>query len=282
VTERAERAFDESRSARFVGTGVSGSGRKKEPMLEPSKRSQEIVSTAVIQTSVVLVEGNRLLREGLVAMVGEQEDLVIVGALGNRHETLEHVRRVKPDVVLIELGLRKQDDERLVEALTGGNPGVRVIVMDMPPGEADIFALIRAGVWGFILKDARFDEFLTTIRLVVSGTHVLPPPLADTLFSEIANQEARCAKTLLSSGAILTKREREITMLIADGLSNKEIASRLNVATFTVKSHVHNVLEKLTLRTRLQIASYYVKESATVTAAADNYPGKGRYNASSR
>jgi DNA-binding NarL/FixJ family response regulator len=249
-------------------------------MLEPSKRAREIVSTAVMQTSVVLVEGNRLLREGLVAMVGEQEDLLIVGALGNRDETLAHVRGVKPDVVLIDLGLRKQDDEWLVEALTGGNPGVKVIVMDMPPGEADIFALIRAGVSGFILKDASFDEFLTTIRLVASRTHVLPPPLADTLFSEIANQEARCAKTLLSSGSALMKREREIIVLIADGLSNKEIALRLNVATFTVKSHVHNVLEKLTLRTRLQIASYYIKESATVTAAAVTDSGKGRFDTS--
>jgi len=246
-------------------------------MFEPSKRSRQLSSTtAVLQTSVVLVESNRLLREGLVAMVGEQEDLLIVGALANRDEALAHVGRVKPHVVLIDLGLRKQDDERLVEALTGGNPGVKVIVMDMPPGEADIFALIRAGVAGFILKDASFDEFLRTIRLVVGGTHVLPPPLADTLFSEIANQEARYAKTLLSSGSTLTKREREIITLIADGLSNKEIAVRLNLATFTVKSHVHNVLEKLTLRTRLQIASYYIKESGTVTAAAASYSSKGR------
>ena len=249
-------------------------------MLEPSQRARVIASTAVIQTSVLLVESNRLLREGLVAMVGEQEDFVVVAALGNRDETLERVRAVKPDVVLIDLGLRKHDDEPLVEALTGGHPSVKVIVMDMPPGEADIFALIRAGVSGFILKDASFDEFLTTIRLVVSGTHVLPPPLTDTLFSEIANQEARYAKTLLSSGSTLTKREREITMLIADGLSNKEIALRLNVATATVKSHVHTVLEKLTLRTRLQVASYYVKEGASVTAAAGTYPGKGRSDTS--
>jgi DNA-binding NarL/FixJ family response regulator len=76
------------------------------------------------------------------------------------------------------------------------------------------------------------------------------------------------------------KREREIIVLIADGLSNKEIALRLNVATFTVKSHVHNVLEKLTLRTRLQIASYYIKESATVTAAAVTDSGKGRFDTS--
>src|SRR5262245_15663277 len=207
-------------------------------------------------------------------MVGEQDDLVIVGALGNRDETLEHVACVKPHLVLIDLGLRKQDDERLVEALAGGNPTVKVIVMDMPPGQADIYALIRAGVSGFILKDASFEEFLRTIRLVVGGAHVLPAPLTDTLFSEIANQEARYAKTLLSSGSMLTKREREIIALVADGLSNKEIAQRLNVATFTVKSHVHSVLEKLRLRTRLQIASYYIKENTTLTAGNDPRPGR--------
>jgi DNA-binding NarL/FixJ family response regulator len=250
-------------------------------MLEPSKRSRNTASTAVTRTSVVLVEGNRLLREGLVAMVGEQKDLSIVGVLGNRAETLEHVHSVQPHVVLIDLGLRKQEDERLVEALTGGNPGVKVIVMDMPPGEADVFGLIRAGVSGFILKDASFDEFLTTVRLVVNGTHVLPPPLTDTLFSEIANQEPRPATAVFSSASTLTKREREIIVLIAEGLSNKEIALRLNVATFTIKTHVHNVLEKLTLRTRLQIASYYLKESATV-APAVNYSGNLRYASSRR
>src|SRR4051794_1069717 len=178
---------------------MGGPSRPGGAEVEINTRFRHVASTGVTRTSVVLVEGNRLLREGLVAMVGEQDDLLVVGALESREETLEHIRRVKPHLVLIDLGLPKADDERIVEALTGGDPGTKVIVMNMPPGEADTFALIRAGVSGFILKDASFDEFLRTIRLVVSGTHVLPPPLTDSLFSEIANQEARYAKRLLSS-----------------------------------------------------------------------------------
>src|SRR5262249_45680014 len=121
----------------------------------------------------------------------------------------------------------------------------------------------RAGVAGFLLKDATFDEFLKTIRLVAAGICVLPTPLTNALFSEIVNDETRRERALVSSIATLTRREREIIRLIADGLSNKDISQQLNLATFTVKSHVHNVLEKLALRTRVQIASYYVHEGTT-------------------
>ena len=101
------------------------------------------------------------------------------------------------------------------------------------------------------------------------GVNVLPPPLTDLLFSQIVNHVARRDKALLSSAVMLTKREREVIRLIADGLSNKEIAEQLNVATFTVKSHVHNVLEKLALRSRVQIASYYAKEGTRVADSSD-------------
>jgi len=222
-------------------------------------------------TSLILVEGNRLLREGLVAMVHHQEDLQILAALGDRDNVLQKIQQLKPRVVLLDLGLRNQDNLRLVQTITKEHPDVRVIVMDLLPAQADIIEFVRAGVSGFLLKDATFDEFLKTIRLVAIGTNVLPPPLTDSLFSEIVNHEARREKAFLSSAVTLTRREREITRLIADGLSNKEIGLRLNVATFTVKSHVHNVLEKLALRTRVQIASFYAREGTTTIDAAADY-----------
>jgi DNA-binding NarL/FixJ family response regulator len=228
-------------------------------------------TSSEIRTSLILVEGNRLLREGLGAMVSHQDDLQILAALGDRDDVLEKVQELRPRVVLLDLGLRKQDNLTLVQIITREFPDVKVIVMDLLPAQADIIEFVRAGVAGFLLKDATFDEFLKTIRLVAGGTNVLPPPLTDSLFSEIVNHEARREKALLSSGVALTKREREIIRLIADGLSNKEIAQRLSVATFTVKSHVHNVLEKLSLRTRVQIASYYAREGTTVADAAADY-----------
>lgn len=203
-------------------------------------------------------------------MVSHQEDLEILAALGDRDNVLQKVQQLQPRVVLLDLGSRNQDSLRLVETLTREHPEVKVIVMGLFPTQADIIEFVRAGVSGFLLKDATFDEFRKTIAMVAGGTNVLPPPLTDSLFSEIVNHEARREKSLLSSAVTLTKREREITRLVADGLSNKEIAQRLNVATFTVKSHVHNVLEKLALRTRVQIASYYAREgTTTIDQAAD-------------
>jgi DNA-binding NarL/FixJ family response regulator len=216
-----------------------------------------------LPTSLILVEGNRLLREGLAALVSHQEDLQVVATLADCDMVLQKIQQLKPKVVLLDLGSRDHDRVSLVESITRNHGEVKVIVMDLLPGHADVMELVRAGVSGFLLKDATFDEFLETIRLVATGTHVLPPPLTNSLFSEIVNDEARRERALVSSQATLTRREREIIRLIADGLSNKEIAQQLNVATFTVKSHVHNVLEKLALRTRVQIASYYVKEGTT-------------------
>jgi DNA-binding NarL/FixJ family response regulator len=220
------------------------------------------------KVSILLVEGNRLLREGLTGMIREREDFDILRAIGDRGAVFEHVQRLKPHVVLIDLGPRKEDDERMIEALTRDDPRVKVIVMDLLPTQADVFLLVRAGVSGFILKEASFEDILMTVRLVAEGTKVLPQPLAGPLFLEIVNHDARRGKVLPSYASTLTRREREIIRLIADGLSNKEIAQRLNLATFTVKSHVHNVLEKLTFRTRAQIASYYIKEGASESVDA--------------
>jgi DNA-binding NarL/FixJ family response regulator len=179
------------------------------------------------------------------------------------------VHQLKPRLVLLDLGLRNHNSLRLVEAITKEHPTVKVIVMDLLPAEADVIDFVKAGAAGFLLKDATFEEFLKTIRLVAGGINVLPPPLTDLLFSQIVNHVARRDKALLSSAVKLTKREREVIRLIADGLSNKEIAEQLNVATFTVKSHVHNVLEKLALRSRVQIASYYAKEGTRVADSSD-------------
>jgi DNA-binding NarL/FixJ family response regulator len=116
---------------------------------------------------------------------------------------------------------------------------------------------IQAGVSGFILKDANVEDFLRTIRSVAAGTKVLPPFLTETLFSQIV---IKAVKELDHSKIIesvrMTKRERQVIDSVADGLTNKEIAQKLNLSTYTVKSHIHNILEKLALHTRVQIAKY--------------------------
>jgi DNA-binding NarL/FixJ family response regulator len=114
---------------------------------------------------------------------------------------------------------------------------------------------VEAGASGFIMKSATVDDFLRTIRSVAMGEKVLPPPLTSSLFSHVVEYALKKGADKLKGAVRMTKREREIIALIAEGMTNKEIAQRLDVATYTVKSHVHNIMEKLALHSRLQIAN---------------------------
>jgi DNA-binding NarL/FixJ family response regulator len=127
--------------------------------------------------------------------------------------------------------------------------------MDVLPVAEDLHDFVNAGASGFIAKDATLDAFVGTVRSVASGTDVLPPPLTNTLFSHIVRTAVARKSSDVINAVRMTERERAVFDLIADGLSDKEIAQRLHLVTNTVKGHVHNILEKLTLRTRLEIAA---------------------------
>jgi DNA-binding NarL/FixJ family response regulator len=128
--------------------------------------------------------------------------------------------------------------------------------MDLLPAHEEIAEFVNAGVAGFILKDASFEDFVGTIRSVADGARVLPPPMTGTLFSQIAKVAVRRGSAEALEAVRMTQREHEVVALIGAGMSNKEIAQRLHIAADTVKSHVRNVMEKLALHTRLQIAVY--------------------------
>jgi DNA-binding NarL/FixJ family response regulator len=204
---------------------------------------------------ILIIEDNRLLREGLTAMLKEQRDLKVAASPGNSDAVMK-ARKLKPSVILLDLGLRSQNSLRLLGLLKKNVPDARVIGMDLVPVQEELVQYVEAGVCGFVLKDATFDDFLKTIRSVAKGTNVLPPPLTSSLFSQIVDHATRKKKGNPFASVRMTSREREVVALIAEGLSNKDIAQRLHLATDTVKSHVHNILEKLALHTRLEIARF--------------------------
>jgi DNA-binding NarL/FixJ family response regulator len=204
---------------------------------------------------ILLIEDNRLLREGLTVMLKAQPDLKVVASPGNSDATTQ-ARKLKPAVILLDLGLRSQNSLRLLGLLKKSAPDARVIGMDLVPVQEELVQYVQAGVSGFVLKDATFNDFLRTIRSVAKGANVLPPPLTGSLFSQIVEHATRKIKGNPFASVRMTSRELEVIGLIAEGLSNKEIARRLHLATDTVKSHVHNILEKLALHTRLEIARF--------------------------
>lgn len=206
--------------------------------------------------SLVVIDDNRLLREGLAHLIREQKDFKILAASADADEAMRKVREAKPDVVLLDFGLEDHDSLAITATVHKEVPTAKVIVLGLLPLEEDIVSFVRAGASGFIMRDATFEEFVRTIRSVVSGMVVLPAQLTGSLFNQIARQAGRRAVPRELESIRLTQRERQVIDLIAEGLSNKDIATRLHIAVHTVKSHVHNVLEKLALHSRLEVAVF--------------------------
>lgn len=205
---------------------------------------------------LLLIEDNRVLRDGIAAMLKRHGDIEIVAASGSGGNSTLEIHQLKPNVILLDLGLRSQNSLHVVAIVKKEFPRAKVIVMDLAPAQGDILQFVKAGASGFILKDATVSEFLATIRSVAAGGNVLPPLLSGSLFSEIVDHAVRGGATRINKAIRLTRREQEIIGLISKGLMNKEIATRLHVATYTVKSHIHNIMEKLALHTRLEVANY--------------------------
>jgi DNA-binding NarL/FixJ family response regulator len=206
---------------------------------------------------ILLIEDNRLLREGISALLKKQPDMNVVSTVGNGENILTLVGKFKPNIVLLDLGLRNQNSLQVVKLIKANFQNTKIIVMDLIPLQTDVFEFVQAGVSGFMLKDISVAEFLKTIRSVFEGAQVLPPHLTGSLFTQIVEHAINgLAPWIINDSVQMTKRERQVIELIADGSTNKEIAQKLNLSTYTIKSHVHNILEKLALNTRVQIAKH--------------------------
>lgn len=205
--------------------------------------------------SVGIIEDNRLAREGLAALVAGTGKCIVVAVAAAVDADMARLRAAEPRVILLDLGVNG-DGPRAVERMRKAFPEAGILVMDLMPLHDDIVELVNAGVAGFVMKDATVEELLSTIVAVAGGQHILPPEMTSALFSQIAREAAVREPAAETDAARMTPREREVVLLIKEGLSNKRIAGRLDIAPQTVKSHVRNIMEKLALHTRLQISAH--------------------------
>lgn len=219
---------------------------------------------------IFIIEDNRLLREGLTVMIRKQADMQVVESVGNGENIMTIMRKTNPEVLLLDLGLRNRSSLNVVKLVKKQFPGARIIIMDLIPTQADVLEFVEAGVSGFILKDATTNDFLKTIRSVAKGLQVLPPNLTGSLFTQIVEHAIDASNpSAIIDSVRMTKREKQVIVLISEGNTNKEIAQNLHLSTYTVKSHVHNILEKLALNTRVQIVKYLHDSKKISSAAGD-------------
>ena len=219
--------------------------------------------------NILLIEDNRLLREGIAIMLKKQPDMNAVAAIGSAEGILKLLDSLKPDIVLLDLGLRSQSSLTVVKLCKDHTPEINIIVMALIPQQNDILEFVKAKVSGFILKDANTSDFFSTLRKVADGIQVLPPDLTGSLFTEIIENVINVPDpSIVAESVRMTKRESQVIELVSKGATNKEIAESLHLSPFTVKSHIHNILEKLSLNTRVQVARYAFLQ-------ATNKPGRG-------
>jgi len=212
---------------------------------------------------LLLIEDNRILRESIAAMFKKRADMHVVGNIGSGENIMQSISDHKPDILLIDIILANQNSLELVKLIREQFQEIKLIVMDVLLTQSNISEYIEKGVAGFILKDADTARFVKTILKVNRELKFLPPPLTGSLFSQIVkNAISGSNSSVVDKSTRMTKRELGVMDLVAEGFTNKEIAQELKLSKYTVKSHVHNILAKLSLSTRVQIAKYaYQSES---------------------
>jgi DNA-binding NarL/FixJ family response regulator len=213
-----------------------------------------------VTTRVLLVDDQPLLRTGFRMILSAESDLTVVGEAGNGASAVEIARRLRPDVVLMDIRMPGMDGIQATRALAG--PGVedpiKVLILTTFGLDEYVVESLRAGASGFLLKDAPPEDLVEAIRIVAAGEALLAPSVTRRLLDRVASRLPPANENTIPALSELTERELEVLKLVARGMSNAEIAEKLVVSETTVKTHVSRVLAKLDLRDRVQavILSY--------------------------
>jgi DNA-binding NarL/FixJ family response regulator len=210
-------------------------------------------------TRLLLADDQELMRMGFRMVLDTQEDLAIVGEVANGLEAVDATRRLKPDVVLMDVRMPEMDGVQATQLIVEAGSGARIIILTTFDLDEYVYAALRAGASGFLLKDTPPADLLSGIRAVASGDAVVAPSVTRRLLANYAHRLPIAGRPEGSEDErleLLTSREREVLLQVAASLSNAEIAEHLVLSEATVKSHVGRILSKLGLRDRVQIVVF--------------------------
>src|SRR5579864_2717845 len=209
------------------------------------------MSDVVESVQVFILAENRLLREALTRILGKKNDIRVVGASAFSPDVVEQISSTAPDVLLSDSAAVALSDLRLVSEVRAAIPGLKVVMIGMDADRETFLRAVRDGIVGFVLKDASAMEVAAAVRSVANDEAVCPPSLCLALFERVAHQDAHPPSFVIRHNLGLTRREQQLVQLISRGLTNKEIASQLNLSEQTVKNHIHRMLRKLGATDRL-------------------------------
>jgi len=205
---------------------------------------------------VLIVDDHQVVRQGLRTFLELHEDIVVVGEAGDGITAVEMVRQLEPDVVLMDLVMPRMDGIAATREIKSKGIPTKVIALTSFAEDDKVIPAIQAGASSYLLKDVAPDELVEAIRAVHRGEARLHPDIAHKLMEQVAHQASPASAPPVEH---LTEREREVVRLVAQGRSNAEIAQALTISDKTVKTHISNVLSKLGLQDRTQLAIYAIK-----------------------
>jgi DNA-binding NarL/FixJ family response regulator len=212
---------------------------------------------------VLVADDQQMVRQGFTVLLNAQPDIEVVGQAVNGVDAVAQVAELAPHVVLMDIRMPELGGIEATALITTATPHIKVLVLTTFDLDEYVYEALRAGASGFLLKDASADQLAEAVRVVAAGDALLAPGITRRLIAEFSRLDARPRTPLRQRVGELTERETEVLALIAQGLSNAEIAVRLVVAEQTVKTHVGRILVKLGLRDRTQ-AAVFAYESGLV------------------
>jgi NarL family two-component system response regulator LiaR len=225
--------------------------------------TEEGAQSAPANVRVLIIDDHAIVRKGIRALLSEAGGFEVVGEADNGQTAVLLAQETQPDVILMDLLMPGMDGIEATRQITSRRPKARILVLTSFAADNKVFPAIKAGALGYLLKDSSPDELVRAIRQVQRGEPSLHPTIARKLLQEIARPAER-----EPAPEALTARELEVLQLIAQGLSNQEIADRISVSESTVRAHVSRILGKLHLASRTQAALYAVREGLTGADAA--------------
>jgi two-component system, NarL family, response regulator LiaR len=208
--------------------------------------------------TLIIADDHAMVRKGLTAFLATAKDIEVMAVASKGAEAVDAAKKHAPDVVLLDLFMPDQPAIETVRQIKKISPRSQIIIVTSHEGDEYVSAMTQAGVISYILKDTNPEDLISTIRKAAAGESTISPRIAKALLAVVAKARATVGDDNFHED--LTDRQMEVLQCIAEGLSNAEIAERLNISEKTVKSHVGNILSKLYLNDRTQVAVYAWRE----------------------
>ncbi len=215
---------------------------------------------------ILIADDHRLFREGLARVLNDEPEMTVVASASNGEEAIARAAEARPNVILMDLNMPGVDGVEATRRLRVTQPQAHVLMLTVSEQEQHLFAAVRAGARGYLLKSMASDDLADAIRRVNAGEAIIAPGMAVKLLDEFAALSTS-TQWHESGGEDLSPRERDVLRFVAQGLSNKEIGVALSLSPHTIKAHLRSILDKLHLRNRAEVAVWATRHTSPKSAA---------------